>query len=66
MLHGYSPDGAEDGIYIWVPLILGPQQENILCFMLKKESPLERVFLCSKMRECVLLCICCVQECMLT
>lgn len=35
-LHGYSPDGAEDRIDIWVSLILGPQQENILCFVSKK------------------------------
>lgn len=30
--HDYSPDSAEDGVDIWVPLIFGPQQENILCF----------------------------------
>lgn len=29
---GFSPDSAEDGVNIWVPLIFGPQQENILCF----------------------------------
>lgn len=33
-LHASLPDSAEDGINIWVPFILGPQQENILCLTL--------------------------------
>lgn len=36
---GYSPDGAEDCIDVWVPLVLGPQQENILCLIFCFKRP---------------------------
>jgi hypothetical protein len=26
----HSPDGTEDGVDVWVPLVLGSQHENVL------------------------------------